>query len=199
MNLRWYGDRALLFDTASPLGFGSAVRLAAPIGLMDVVPGPASVLVCFNKPAEARAALEGLRSLRPVEAALALQTEVVLPIVYDGADLDDVAAATGCSVAQVVSRHSTGSYLVAVTGFAPGFGYLSGLDPVLHLPRRAEPRTVVPAGSVAIADRWTGVYPVASPGGWHLLGRTAEVLWDLDRDPPALLQPGVRVRFESGR
>ncbi len=196
MSLRWYGDRALLLDTTSPLSLGAAVQLAAPVGLVDVVPGAASVLVCFAGPPEATASLEGLRSLRPVEAALTSQTEVVLPTVYDGADLDDVAAATGCSVAAVVSRHSTGSYLVAVTGFTPGFGYLSGLDSVLHLPRRAEPRTVVPAGSVAIADRWTGVYPAASPGGWHLLGRTAAALWDLDRDPPALLQPGVRVRFE---
>lgn len=199
MSLRWYGDRALLLDTASPLALGAAVQLAAPVGLVDVVPGAASVLVCFAGPAQALASLDGLRSLRPVEAALASQTEVVLPTVYDGADLDAVAAATGCSVAGLVSRHSTGSYLVAVTGFTPGFGYLSGLDPVLHLPRRADPRTVVPAGSVAIADRWTGVYPAASPGGWHLLGRTAAVMWNLDRDPPALLQPGVRVRFEPVR
>lgn len=199
MSPRWYGDRALLLDSASPLALGSAVRLAAPVGLVDVVPGAASVLVCFAGPAQASASLEGLRSLRPVEAPLASQTEVVLPTVYDGADLDDVAAATGCSVAQVVSRHSTGSYRVAVTGFTPGFGYLSGLDSALHLPRRAEPRTVVPAGSVAIADRWTGVYPVASPGGWHLLGRTAAVLWDLDRDPPASLELGMRVRFEPIR
>ena len=200
MSLHWYGDRALLLDTASPLTLGAAVQLAAPVGLVDVVPGAASVLVCFTGPAQATAALVGLRSLQPVEAALTSQTEVVvLPTVYDGADLDHVAAATGCSVAQVVSRHSTGRYVVAVTGFTPGFGYLSGLDRVLHLPRRAEPRTVVPAGSVAIADRWTGVYPVASPGGWHLLGHTAAVLWDLDRDPPTLLRPGVQVRFEPVR
>ena len=199
MSVHWYGDRALLLDSAWPLALGAAVRLAAPVGLVDVVPGASSVLVCFTGPAAATAALAGLQRLRPLEAPVPTQTEVVLPTVYDGADLDHVAAATGCSVAQVVSRHSTGSYVVAVTGFTPGFGYLSGLDPVLHLPRRAEPRTVVPAGSVAIADRWTGVYPVASPGGWHLLGRTAAILWDLDRDPPALLRPGVQVRFEPVR
>ncbi len=198
MSVRWYGDRALLLDSPSPLGLGAAVRLVAPAGLVDVVPGAASVLVCFTGPTAAAAALEGLLSLQPIETAVTT-VEVVLPVVYDGADLEHVAAATGCSVEQVVARHSTGSYLVAVTGFTPGFGYLGGLDPVLQLPRRAEPRTVVPAGSVAIADRWTGVYPAASPGGWHLLGRTAELMWDLDRDPPALLRPGVRVRFEPVR
>ena len=195
MSLRWYGDRALLLDSPSPLGLGAAVRLAAPVGLVDVVPGAASVLVCFTEPADAAAALAGLLSLRPIETAAAA-VEVVLPVVYDGTDLGEVAVATGLSVEQVVARHSAGRYVVAVTGFTPGFAYLTGLDPVLHLPRRAEPRTVVPAGSVAIADRWAGVYPAASPGGWHLLGRTATVLWDLGRDPPALLRPGVRVRFE---
>lgn len=195
MSLRWYGDRALLLDSTSPLGLGPAVQLSAPAGLVDVVPGAASVLVCFGAPAEATAALAGLLSLKPIETAPAA-VEVVLPVVYDGADLVEVALATGLSVEQVVDRHSAGRYVVAVTGFTPGFAYLTGLDPALQLPRRAEPRTVVPAGSVAIADRWTGVYPAASPGGWHLLGRTAEVMWDLDRDPPALLRPGVRVRFE---
>ena len=195
MSLRWYGDRALLLDSTSPLGLGAAVQLSAPVGLVDVVPGAASVLVCFGGPAEATAALAGLVSLQPIEI-VAAAVEVVLPVVYDGTDLGDVAVATGLSVEQVVARHSAGRYVVAVTGFTPGFAYLTGLDLVLHLPRRAEPRTVVPAGSVAIADRWTGVYPAASPGGWHLLGRTATVLWDLDRDPPALLRPGVQVRFE---
>ena len=195
MSLRWYGDRALLLDSTSPLGLGPAVQLSAPAGLVDVVPGAASVLVCFGAPAEATAALAGLLSLKSIETAPAA-VEVVLPVVYDGADLVEVALATGLSVEQVVDRHSAGRYVVAVTGFTPGFAYLTGLDPALQLPRRAEPRTVVPAGSVAIADRWTGVYPAASPGGWHLLGRTAEVMWDLDRDPPALLRPGVRVRFE---
>ena len=195
MSLRWYGDRALLLDSPSPFALGAAVQVAAPAGLVDIVPGAASVLVCFTDPAAAAAAMAGLLSLQPVETA-ATAVEVVLPVVYDGADLGEVAVATGLSVEQVVARHSAGRYVVAVTGFTPGFGYLSGLDRVLHLPRRAQPRTVVPAGSVAIADRWTGVYPAASPGGWHLLGRTAEVMWDLDRDPPALLRPGVRVRFE---
>ena len=198
MTARWYGDRALLFDTASPLGLAAAVLLGAPVGLVDVVPGAASVLVSFSGSGAAAAALAGLLSLQPLETAAAAG-EVVLPVVYDGTDLGEVAVATGLSVEQVVARHSAGRYVVAVTGFTPGFAYLTGLDPVLHLPRRAEPRTVVPAGSVAVAAGWSGVYPRAGPGGWHLLGRTATVLWDLDRDLPALLRPGVRVRFEPVR
>jgi KipI family sensor histidine kinase inhibitor len=120
---------------------------------------------------------------------------VEIPVTYDGEDLGEVAALTGLSEAEVVARHQGASYRVAFCGFSPGFAYLTGLPRELHVPRRETPRTVVPAGSVAVAGDYASVYPRASPGGWRLLGRTDVPLWDLDRDPPALLRPGTRVRF----
>ncbi|WP_243740435.1 allophanate hydrolase subunit 1 [Streptomyces sp. 8K308] len=122
---------------------------------------------------------------------------LTVPVRYDGPDLAEVAALTGLSAAEVVARHTAPLYTVAFAGFAPGFGYLTGTDPVLHVPRRAEPRTAVPAGSVAVAGGYTGVYPRSSPGGWRLLGTTDAPLWDTDRDPPALLVPGRTVRFTA--
>lgn len=122
---------------------------------------------------------------------------VQVPTVYDGADLAEVAAQWGVTVAEAVRIHSGGSYRVAFCGFAPGFAYLTGLPERFAVPRRATPRTRVPAGSVALAGRYTGVYPGASPGGWQLLGRTALPLWDPAREPAALLAPGTRVRFTA--
>jgi KipI family sensor histidine kinase inhibitor len=104
---------------------------------------------------------------------------------YDGEDLDEAAALTGLSRDELIARHAAGSYTVAYLGFAPGFAYLTGLDPALHLPRLETPRTVVPAGSVAIAGPYASVYPASSPGGWRLLGRTDITLWDTRRDPPS--------------
>ncbi|HZW52205.1 MAG TPA: 5-oxoprolinase subunit PxpB, partial [Rudaea sp.] len=112
-----------------------------------------------------------------------------------GPDLADVAAHTGLSEEEVVARHGAAEYRVAMLGFTPGFAYLLGLDPALHMPRRATPRTRVPAGSVAIGGAQTGVYPRETPGGWHLIGRTTASLFDPARDPPALLKPGMRVKF----
>lgn len=120
---------------------------------------------------------------------------VELPVVYDGEDLDEVAALTGLPVDEVVRRHLAGRYTVAFGGFMPGFAYLTGLDPALRTPRRADPRPRVPAGAVAIADGYSAVYPAATPGGWRLLGRCATTLFDVGREPPALLVPGVAVRF----
>jgi KipI family sensor histidine kinase inhibitor len=113
----------------------------------------------------------------------------------DGFDLQSVAQACGLSEDAVVALHAAGSYVVAFVGFLPGFAYLDGLDERLHLPRRAQPRTRVPAGSVAIAGAQSGVYPFDSPGGWHVIGRTAQRMFDPDREPAALAQPGDRVRF----
>ncbi|AUG76472.1 Allophanate hydrolase subunit 1 [Kitasatospora sp. MMS16-BH015] len=120
---------------------------------------------------------------------------VVVPVRYDGADLGDAARHTGLSVAELIARHTAPTYRVAFCGFAPGFAYLTGLDPVLRLPRRAAPRTRVPAGALAVAGEFTGVYPRESPGGWQLLGSTAAVLWDPTADPPSRLTPGTTVRF----
>jgi KipI family sensor histidine kinase inhibitor len=123
----------------------------------------------------------------------------LIPVRYDGADLDFVASSTGLSMDDVVARHSGRSYTVDLLGFVPGFGYLGELDPALHLPRRAEPRRRVAAGSVAIAAAQTAVYPLDTPGGWHIIGSTQVVMFDPARDPPALLAPGDTVRFERVR
>jgi KipI family sensor histidine kinase inhibitor len=120
---------------------------------------------------------------------------VEIPVVYDGVDLDEVALATGMTVEQVVDMHSSVIYSAAFLGFTPGWAYLVGLPPPLHLPRRPTPRTSVPAGSVAIASEFSGVYPTLSPGGWHLIGNTTSTMFDAARDKPALVVAGDRVRF----
>jgi KipI family sensor histidine kinase inhibitor len=118
-----------------------------------------------------------------------------LPVRYDGPDLADVAAHWGVSPREVARVHAATDFRVAFCGFAPGFGYLTGLPSRYDVPRRATPRTAVPAGSVALAGPYTGVYPRSSPGGWQLIGTTDAVLWDHARVPAALLTPGTRVRF----
>ena len=119
----------------------------------------------------------------------------LIPVHYDGMDLDSVAGATGLSVAQVIERHSGGAYTVDLLGFVPGFAYLSELDSSLQIPRRREPRPRVPAGSIAIAGPQTAVYPLDTPGGWHIIGRTTTVMFDSARVPAALLRAGDTVRF----
>jgi KipI family sensor histidine kinase inhibitor len=120
---------------------------------------------------------------------------VEVPVTYDGADLDDVAARWGTDVEGVVERHGGIEFVSAFCGFAPGFAYLAGLPEQYAVPRLDSPRTRVPAGSVGLAGSWCGVYPSESPGGWRLLGRTDATLWDPERSEPALLAPGTRVRF----
>jgi len=143
--------------------------------------------------AQVRERLASVRAVDPARTTSSAPIEV--QVRYDGEDLESVATAVGLDVDEVVSLHSAAEYVVAFCGFAPGFGYLRGLDPRLQLPRRATPRTRVPAGSVAIAAEFTAVYPRPSPGGWHLLGSTDRVMFDPDRSPPALFEPGVHVRF----
>jgi KipI family sensor histidine kinase inhibitor len=120
---------------------------------------------------------------------------VEIPVQYDGPDLDEVCKLTGLTRDEVVNAHTRTLWRVAFTGFSPGFAYLCGGDSRLQVPRRSEPRTSVPAGSVGLAGDFSAVYPRSTPGGWQLLGHTAAVLWDVDRQPPALLQPGWTVRF----
>lgn len=122
---------------------------------------------------------------------------LVVPVRYDGPDLEEVSRLTGLGEDEVVLAHTGVVWTVAFIGFAPGFAYLAGGDPRLQVPRRRTPRTSVPAGAVGLAGEWSGIYPRPSPGGWQLLGRTELVLWDVERDPPALLTPGTRVRFEA--
>jgi len=119
-----------------------------------------------------------------------------IPVRYNGIDLDGVAAATGLSVEEVVARHSGKTYTVDLLGFVPGFAYLSELDAALQIPRRAQPRPRIAAGSVGIAAAQTAVYPLDTPGGWHIIGSTEIVMFDPARDRPALLAPGDTVRFE---
>lgn len=143
----------------------------------------------------------GLRRDHGQEDAVAPREDarvVEIPVCYGGEhgpDLEAVAVHAGLSPDAAVARHAAGDYTVAMLGFAPGFPYLLGLDPALHAPRRADPRTRVPAGSVAIGGAQTGVYPRELPGGWNLIGRTPLSLFDPRREPPALLAPGDRVRF----
>ncbi|MGW1211956.1 5-oxoprolinase subunit PxpB [Streptomyces sp. NPDC002499] len=122
-------------------------------------------------------------------------TAIEIPVRYDGPDLADVAELWGVDEREAVRIHADTEFTVAFCGFAPGFGYLTGLPSRYDVPRRATPRTAVPAGSVGLAGAYTGVYPRSSPGGWQLIGRTDVVLWDHARVPAALLSPGTRVRF----
>jgi KipI family sensor histidine kinase inhibitor len=175
--------------------------------VVEVVPGAETVLVVVADPTRLDLVRRAVEALEGESARTrgrdGSDREVVLDVVYDGDDLGDVADAAGLTVDAVVGIHSGALYRCDFCGFAPGFAYLSGLDRRLHLPRRATPRTSVPAGSVAIAGPYTAAYPSASPGGWHLLGRTDAALWNLEADPPALITPGTTVRFRpvehSGR
>ena len=112
---------------------------------------------------------------------------VTIAVLYDGDDLAEVAELLGLSESQVIDRHTAATYRVAFGGFAPGFAYLTGGDPIFDVPRRSSPRTRIAAGSVALAGRFSAVYPRESPGGWQLIGRTDQAMWNLDRDPPAAL------------
>ena len=191
------GEHAVLVEDppGGPAAWSQGVRTCDLPAVVDVVPAAHTVLVRWTAGAERESLLDALRSISPV-AVDRHAPELVIPVRYDGPDLASVAAATGLSTEQVVELHSSVTYEVAFCGFAPGFGYLTGLPERLHLPRRATPRTTVPAGSVAIAAGYAAIYPGASPGGWHVLGATDLTMFDPARESPALLAPGVRVRFE---
>lgn len=200
MKLHRVGEAALLVETsdaAQAQALRSAVLALAIPGLHELVPGQSSLLIAADPLAvdmdSLAARLVGLR----VEAEPPQPREHEFLTHYSGEDLAVVAKLSRLDPAEVVRRHTAVAYEVAFLGFAPGFAYLTGLDAALHLPRRAEPRTRVPAGSVAIADGFTGIYPQASPGGWHILGHAAVQLFDASRAEPALLAPGDRVRFKA--
>ena len=195
------GDRGYLVELAGNQEvhvLAAAVRDRFADQVEDVVPGEETLLLRWagDRPpvvAELRAQLAAL-DLRP--AAAPAPREVTISVDYDGEDLAAVAASVGVAVDRLVELHSQARYVVAFMGFAPGFAYMTGGDPQLHLPRRDDPRPRVPAGSVAIASTYTAVYPSSGPGGWHLLGHTDAILFDPDREPPALLESGIRVAFE---
>ncbi len=207
------GDTAWLVEptaAAQVLPLHQALQADQLVGVVDLVPAQATVLVVFDpglvgaEPvrawveqvarAEAAAELGAELGAEPVRRP----DEVVrIPVRYEGEDLEHVARLTGLDPESVVEAHTGSLWTVAFTGFAPGFGYLVGGDPRLQVPRRESPRTRVPAGAVGLAGPYTGVYPRSSPGGWQLIGHTATPTWDTAADPPALLRPGVRVRFEA--
>jgi KipI family sensor histidine kinase inhibitor len=200
------GDQALLLDfesTAEVLAWSEALRKADLPGVLDIVPASKTVLLELAAPRHLAATRARLETVRVERAAVDGTTpadhraDVTIDVVYDGDDLDEVARLTGLSAEAVVAAHTAAPMRVGFGGFAPGFAYLVGGDERLHVPRRAEPRTRVPAGSVGLAGEFSGVYPRETPGGWQLIGRTDAVLWDVERDPPALLTPGMWVRFRA--
>ncbi|WP_109126296.1 5-oxoprolinase subunit PxpB [Dyella sp. C11] len=183
-----------------------ASLLHAVLPGVECVPAYASVLLRFDRAAwpvdatmiDGEHLRETITALWDRVPELATPTrEVVLPVWYAGEDIDDVAAHAQLTTTEVIARHTAATYRVAMLGFAPGFPYLLGLDPSLAMPRRGTPRTLVPAGSVAIGGLQTGIYPRALPGGWQLIGRTPLRLFDLSAAVPSLLQPGDRVRFRA--
>lgn len=198
LRVRRYGDVGHLVETASG---GHALAVCAALSASGLAvtarPGWRSVLVEPVPGAPAPAAAELRRVLDAVPAGAAPPAGPVheIAVRYDGEDLAEVARQAGLDPAEVVTRHAAPVYTVVCLGFSRGFPYLEGLDPALWLPRRASPRARVPAGSVAIAAEQAGIYPRATPGGWHLLGTTDAVLFDEAAEPPALLAPGDRVRF----
>ena len=202
MNARWYGEAALLLECAdgdeARAAYAEALRRRSTGTLVctDLVPGATTLLL--DGLVDPGSVLDGLGDWPAEPPDQGPQQTVELPVTYDGPDLESVAEHTGLSVEEVVSRHRAADFVVAFCGFAPGFAYLAGLPEELHVPRLAEPRTKVPAGSVGLAGGFTGVYPRSSPGGWQLVARTDETLWDVDRDPPALLVPGTVVKFVDG-
>jgi KipI family sensor histidine kinase inhibitor len=202
------GDTALLAELGSRLdtalntrAIGLAAALRKRRDVRQAVAGYASVTVHFDPDqttAEAlAAAIKRLAGKRPKMAVPGRLHRI--PVVYDGPDLEDVSRALSLSVADVVALHTRPIYRAFLVGFVPGWAYLGPLPEELALPRRETPRTAVPAGSVAIAGRQTGIYPLAVPGGWHLIGRSSVKLFLPDSDPPSLFRAGDRVKFFAAR
>jgi KipI family sensor histidine kinase inhibitor len=194
-----YGPVGLLLrpTTSSPATVASWIRETFGEQVREVVPGATTVVVefhdrltCTQVQAQLRVIAEDL-----VVPKRFVRETLICPVTFDGPDVEEVADRVNLCVADLVQMLTSADLQVAFCGFAPGFGYLTGLPELLHLPRRATPRTRVEPGSVAIAAGYAAIYPAASPGGWHLLGRCDLPLWDLSNDPPALMTPGRQVRF----
>lgn len=198
--MRFYpvGLEALLVELANldeTLALFDALQQAPIHGIEDVVPAARTLLVQFRPSAIERQALAAQIAARDVSGGQRQAgTLIEIPVHYNGEDLDEVARVLGLTRDEVISRHTGSDYSVAFCGFAPGFAYLSG-GAGFVVPRRGTPRTRIPAGAVALAGEFSGIYPHASPGGWQIIGITGTCLWDLNRKQPALLQPGHRVRF----
>jgi KipI family sensor histidine kinase inhibitor len=184
----------LVDELVSPAAWAEELSAMEVPGVSDIIPAESTVVVCCDRERHHAIGLV-LDMVVPAARPERGDAPLMIDVVYDGPDIAALASAARISVDDVVRLHATGTYEVAFCGFSPGFAYLRGIDRRLHVPRRDSPRTSVPAGSIGVAAGYTCVYPSASPGGWHLIGRTAAALWDVDRDPPALLHPGRSVRF----
>jgi len=209
----WSGDACLVVEFGDGIDRGlnalvhqcrKTLMAGAPGWLVDSVPTYRSLAVFLDPATQDRSAVvEYLRRCLPDPSAPLLRSEgdlIEIPVCYGGEfgpDLEYVACHTGYSADEVVRLHSVQEYYVYMLGFTPGFTYLGGMDPTLETPRLKEPRISIPAGSVGIAGRQTGIYPIASPGGWQLIGRTPLVLFDPARDPVVLVNAGMRLRFAS--
>lgn len=205
--LHLLGDAALLCELPAPATLVQQQRiwaLAAQArewpGVGEVLPGMNNLTLTFDPTAiELDALTAQVLEAWPKLSAKAVDGRLVeIPVAYGGEhgpDLGDVATHTGLTPAEVVRRHSAGEYVVYLLGFLPGFAFMGGLAPELATPRRAEPRTAVPARSVGIGGEQTGIYPLVSPGGWQLIGRTSLEMFDPTAESPTLLRPGDRVRF----
>jgi KipI family sensor histidine kinase inhibitor len=194
-----YGSAAVLLECAD---LDEAIGLLAPVRkhpkIVEVIPGARTLLLRLRAPLT-DSDRRNLLTLPVVPSAKLFAAPIVITVDYSGPDLDSVARHLGCTAEDVVALHSGQLWTVGFCGFAPGFGYLYGEHDRLRVPRLESPRTSVPAGAVGLADQWSGIYPRSGPGGWQLIGQTDATLWDLDHDPPALLQPGSQVRFVAAR
>ncbi|MFI9507507.1 allophanate hydrolase subunit 1 [Nocardia sp. NPDC052566] len=185
----------------------AALRKRPVPGVLDVLPAAETVLVTLLSARDAERVRRDLTTL--LQALIEQPTvsrgtpwdadpsedPVIIPVRYDGADLADVARLLDMTPAEVVAAHTGTTWRCAFVGFAPGFGYLESPDGRLTVPRRDQARTAIPAGAVALAGGFAAVYPRSTPGGWQLIGTTDLTLWDVDRDPPALIRAGAAVRF----
>ncbi len=197
-----FGEGALLVELEQRIDPDTAARAAAiadrweALGHGPAVPTYASVLLRYEPlTLDARDAEAAAARIADTPAAHPRSRSIEIPTRYDGPDLEDVARQSGLSVPEVVEAHTSREHTAYFLGFIPGFAYCGGLDPRIVAPRLRSPRTRVPAGSVAVADGQTAVYPAASPGGWRLIGTTDIVVFDARREPPSLISPGDRVRF----
>ena len=201
------GEDAVLVTFSHTISWDIGVRVRETAGrirslsldsIKDVVPAYTTLAVYFDSTRTSFASV--VTAIEPIMAGHREQHEtetalIEIPVRYDGPDLAEVAELTGLTPAEVIDRHSSRTYRAYACGFAPGFAYLGDLDESLVLPRRATPRVRVPAGSVAIAGAQTAVYPLQTPGGWHLLGTTPIAMFDPKRDVPSLIRAGDTVRF----
>jgi KipI family sensor histidine kinase inhibitor len=198
------GDRALLVAPRDPdelNGMIDRLRTGAVTGIQDFLPAAATVLITLEADADTTSVDRALRQMLLDHAAPTSSGEIgdvdelTIPVRYDGADLDEVAALLGVGVEEVIARHTGIVWRCEFIGFTAGFGYLRAAGAALTVPRRAQSRTAVPPGSVGLADGYSAVYPRQAPGGWQLIGSTDVPMWSLDRPSPALLAPGTKVRF----